>query len=273
VFQFDKVLPDVGSVYPNSWVQYGNFTFGLATSGFKQIINGTEIRHIGANKIDRTFFDDLDSALPKRVIGAVDYLNKRIIWIYPGSGHNDASQNKALIYDITNDRWSEAEEETEWVFNYLSLGYTLDELDNVSSSLDALYASLDSRIWTGGDIALSAFDRSHKLGDFSGTPGTGYVSTPEVNINEQGMAFVSHVEPLVSGSPSSITTTAYCRDKLNDNQLSRGSSASNDEGLCHMRANGKYHRFELAIVGDFNHALGVNVKAKPSGMRGFTGSE
>ena len=43
-----------------------------------------------------------------------------------------------------------------------SYGYTLEELDTVSTSLDALPYSLDSDYWKGGKLYLTYFDANHQ---------------------------------------------------------------------------------------------------------------
>lgn len=273
VFQFDEIQPGVGTPSRNSVVTVGDLTFFLGQDGFYEIINGTTVVPIGANKVDKTIIADIDSANMEMVIGAADPTRRIVVWIYPdqdGAG----IPNKAVIYDWVNKRWTTAEFDSEWIYSGLGAGYTLETLDTLSGSIDALESSLDSREYTGGSLQLSAFETDHKKSVFSGTAMSAMLETPEFQLSAMGeipadkKALLRGVRPMVDGSNTTLTVQLGTRDNQDDN-VSYGSSSSpeSDTNIAHFRSTSRYHRVRVNTSGDFNYAVGCEVTASIKGGR------
>jgi len=271
VFQFDEILPSIGTPARNSIVDVGDSTFFLGQDGFYEIVGGANVIPIGANKVDRTFLADVDPNYIKNVIGAADPTQKIIMWIYPDITGVQIP-NKCIIYDYVNKKWSHGEFNCEWIYNGLGVGYTLETLDDLSADLDLLEASLDSREYTGGALQLAAFNTDHKKSTFSGTALNACVETAEVQVFknqvESRRALVNGVRPLVDGVDTTLTVQVGQRNKQNE-PITYGSVVSPESGtnIAHFRSNARYHRFRVLTSNDFDHALGVEVYAKPTGRR------
>ena len=139
IFQFDKVETSRGCPYPGSVANVGPFVFYLSQDGF-YLFDGNSSRSIGSEKVDRTFFDEFDKANAHRMTVGVDPRNKLIIWSYPTTS---STPNKILVYNYLLERWSSIELEHDSVASFFSPSYTLENVDNVNSSIDALETSLD----------------------------------------------------------------------------------------------------------------------------------
>lgn len=267
VFTFSPAEGVRGTPAPGSICQLGALAYYLGEDGF-YVFDGTTSSPIGANKVDRTFFADLDPAYIERIIGAVDPLNKMVMWAYPGQGNNQGNPNRIIVYNWFTQTWAIANMETEIIFRSLSFGYSLDGLDVISTNLDALPFSLDSRAWTGGSLLLAGFNLSHTLGYFSGAALAPTVDTEEIQPFVGQRSFVRNARPIVDGSvtPSvciGIRTTSESTPTFNS------PTAMNSLGWCPQRTNGQYTtgRLTLPAGSVFDHIQGIELDGDPAGYR------
>ena len=163
-----------------------------------------------------------------------------------------------MIYNWVADRWSDAEISTQLIFPSLSQGYTLDGLDTVSASLDALPASLDSRAWTGGANQLGVFNSANRLGSLTGSNLAATLETAENQIFPGNRALLTEVTPVVNGG--TLSMNVLYRDRLNDAYTTSGSSAQNAQGFCPFLVNARNFRFRVSVAagGSWTHAMGVD---------------
>src|SRR4029077_6014409 len=76
----------------------------LGNDGF-YAFDGSSSSAIGAQKIDRSFFADLDVQYLRNVQGTWDPTRKLILWFYHGAGNNGLF-NRAVVYNWELSRWS-----------------------------------------------------------------------------------------------------------------------------------------------------------------------
>lgn len=146
IFQFDEVVPNRGTPCPGSVVRVGDMIFYLSQEGFEVLQDGSVSRQIGAEKVDRTFFDDFDATYPDRVVGMADPINRRVFWAYPGVGNTGGRPNKVLCYEWTVGRWTYSEQDLETLLVGATSGTNLD-------ALDALIISSRTELVTNGAFA------------------------------------------------------------------------------------------------------------------------
>lgn len=258
-FSVNEILPGVGTQAKNSVVQYGNSVFFLALDGFKALVDGETLEHIGENKVDRWFFDRLDEDNVHRMVGAVDNRNKRVMWIYPGASNVDGMPNEALIFDMASGGWSRGVFDCEWIYRAYGEDYTLDGLDAVSASLDDLPYSLDSTAWVGGAISLSGFYSDHKSGRFDGSALDAVLETKEDRLSGVARTDIERVRPEVDEVGTAVTVTPGHRDEQSESVTWGGVSTAERDGNHCMRVDARYHRFRVNVTGGFERALGVSV--------------
>lgn len=259
VFSFNTILPGIGTQAPNSVIQYGGINFFLSQSGFKAIKGGEQILDIGENKLDRWFLSRFDEANKHRMVGAIDRRNRRLMWIFTGTGNTSGLPNEGVMFDLASGKWSRFEAEIEWVYNSFGVDTTLDGLDSVSTSIDALPVSLDSPEWVGGAINISGFDSTHKSGLFEGAALEATMDTKEERLSEQNRTMITRVRPEVENVGTTTTVAAGTRDNLNDS-VTYGSAASEERDGNHaMRVGNRFIRFRVNVTGGFDKALGVTV--------------
>jgi hypothetical protein len=265
VFQFDAVEGARGTPAPGSIVQVGALAYYLGEDGF-YAFDGTTSLAIGANKVDRTFFADADAGCFHRIAAAADPINKLVAWAYAGAGHSGGLPNRLLIHNWESRRWSLAELETELPLRALTFGYTLDSLDSLSGSLDALGTSLDSRLYTSGRVQFAAFDAAHRLSYFTGGNLAATIETGEL-AGEGQRLFISGIRPLVDGG--TVTASVGYRETPNAAPVFSAPTAPAADGHCPQRISARFARarVEIAAAGSWAHAQGVEARVQREGAR------
>ena len=195
-FNVDETISGAGAIARGACCQLGTDIFTFSQHGFFRIVNGSQAIPIGTDSqlgevVDDFMFTDLDNDYLYRMSCVADPQSGRVFWLYPGAGNNAGQPNRILCYDSKLNRWSRIDQELDIIWTAGGIGYTLEQLDNISSSLDALPASLDSTAWKGdGAINLAAFDSSQRHGFFTGAPMTATFVSPEIEFFEERHAML-----------------------------------------------------------------------------------
>ena len=179
----------------------------LGSDGF-YAFDGVGSNPIGAQKIDRTFFADLDQTHLRDVMGTWDPQRKLILWLYHGTA-NSGLFNRLLIFNWELGRWSLVDltaTPVEWLesTSYSTAGYTLDQLDPFGT-VDQLKFSLDSRVWTSGNPMLGWFDGNHVQNFATGPSLPATIETSEAQLFPDPPARLTGPRPLHDATvPASI---------------------------------------------------------------------
>lgn len=269
-FSFRLVEEDRGVYAKNTVVNIGNFGFYLSEDGFMSF-DGTKSVPIGDKKVDKTFFNEVDQEYLYRVLAAADPINKIYSVAYPGSGNTAGRPNKILWYDWSIDRWSNSDIETEFFFRDLSHGYTLDQLDQFGT-LDTLPASLDSRIWTGGTLLLSAQGTDKKLARFTGSSLGATFETAEANGatlfgKPKERILVNGVRPYIDVPDAKMRVYLKHRDSPGATLSSTSQSEIDADGEAHFTTSSRYQRavISLSASSSWSHASGFDYDAQEDG--------
>lgn len=266
VFDFFPCETLRGTSAPNSIIKRGLLVDYLGEDGF-YTFDGTQSRPIGANKIDKTFYDDLDQNHLDRVYGAADPINRMSFWAYPGQGNSSGTPNRLLVYNWILDRFSIVDQPNgvDMIFRSLTFGFTLDDMPG--GTLDQITFPLDSRAWVGGSVILSGFDANHKLGYFNGQTLSPTIETSEQSLFDPMLSHITDTRPLVDGGNPSVKVAV--RNRLVDMPSYNDGNTMNEMGTCPQLANGRYVRAKsvLAAGDSWQHFQGVQVYASPNGMQ------
>lgn len=168
VFQIDRIAQDRGIFAPLSDVNGGDRVFYIGSDGVNMILPGGVPQPIGVGRVDETFFADVDSSNLQLCIGASDPKARKAYWAYKSVSGASGAFDKIIGYDWAFDKFFVISFSGEYIFSLAQPGITLESLDSISSSIDALTGSLDD-ISTAAFPKIAAFDTSHKVGFFSGS--------------------------------------------------------------------------------------------------------
>ncbi len=260
IFQFDNISRNLGCFEPNSIVQYQGITYFLGDDGF-YACDGTQIIPIGAEKVDRYFFADVDESYLYKMSATVDPIKNLIIWAYPSAGGND-SVDSLLIYNYELKKWSHGTTTASFVAQSATPAYTLEALD-AFGTLDTLGSSLDSRIWTGGKSQFVGGSGA-KIVTFSGANVTGTITSGDLEV-PGNISTINMSRPLVDGGSAAV---AYAtRNLLSSAVTFSAYTAADSEGRAAFRTTGRYHRVSIQPSGTWTNAIGIDVDMVGAGTR------
>ena len=263
IFQCDKVETPRGCQYPGSVANVGHTVFYLSNDGF-YAFDGQQSTPIGAEKVNRWFFDEFDAQNSERLSCAVDPKNQVVMWSFVSNNATAVEPDKVLIYNYALQRWSYGEFETEFLAPYFTAGYTVETLDNIASSIEDLPASLDSDLYKGGGYIFGG-SKDKKLHSFTGTAIAATVETAEFALGQNRHAVINRVIPLTQGGTVSVQVGT--RNRQTDAQVFGTAAALNQQGFCPTRTQGRFHTIRCNLSGQWKFAQGVDVDGKVLGER------
>ena len=257
IFQFDNISRGTGCFEENSIAQYQGVTFFLSDDGF-YMCDGQLVKPIGAEKVDRWFFDNLDLANVSSMSAAVDPIRKLVVWNFPIGG----SKRKLLVYNFKTSRWTSADAVVDYISDASTGAVTLEELDSITTNLDSLGQSLDSYFFVGGQHFLGGV-KEDDVYSFTGLPRAGELITGDIEV---GQSVVTLARPQVDGG--SATVAVASRGRLDATLSWSADVAATDENRVSLRSSGKYHRLKIKPTGDnWKNAVAVDVDINPQGGR------
>ncbi len=261
IFQFGKIADSIGATIAGSIASHRDLIFFVDRSGFYMIAGGYQVTPIGEQRVNRYFWSDVDQGYLQRVSAAIDPVSGLYVISYPGAGNSGGNPNKSLVYAFNLDRWARGVPgDLDMVFSAATqTGFTLEQLDTVSASIDALPFSLDSAVGTGiARRLVGGFDTSHKLGFFNGPSLAATVDSMEANLAPGFLARVRSARPLVDGgSPSMALGT---RNRQFDTVSFGTAVAANAVGACPFNVAARYHRGRISLPAgqSWTHVMGID---------------
>jgi hypothetical protein len=244
IFQIERIAQDQGLFAPYSIVRAGVYIFFHSAQGFFKIAPGGLPEPIGREKVDRSFFTDLDKTDLKLFIGVSDPRATRVFWAYKSTSGTTGAYDKIIGYDYVLDRWFQIDMSGEYLLGLSQPGLTLESLDALSSSIDALAASLDSFAVATHPL-IAQFSNAHRMGFFSGANLEATLESAEQGTDDDRI-FVNGFRP-ITDAPSFYGSCSY-RETQQDTPTSTVEIARNSRtGRCDMRRSTRYSRFKVRI--------------------------
>src|SRR5512139_2294730 len=143
VFGIERIAQDDGLYAPYSIIPASDRVFYLSNEGFKMVAPGAYPVPIGKERVDRTFFDDVDTNSLGLVVGVHDPTHTRVYWAYKSINGTTGQFDKILCYDWGVDNWSVLTISGEYISSSQRPGVTLEGVDTAyGSNIDTL--TLDS---------------------------------------------------------------------------------------------------------------------------------
>lgn len=267
-FSFQKIHDKRGAKSYNSIGSRGELSFYADEGGFFQIASTGEVVPIGFEKIDRTVFSRMNANNLADMFCAIDPFYNRVYWAmdYNGSG----MLNELLVYDWGLQKWSVITIAASAIMPIYTSGYTLEGLDAITTIIEKLPFSLDSKVWQGGAPILGAFSIDYRLGSFSGPAMEAVVSSQEVGATN---GCVNRIESVIAQIDTDQATLAIgARMRRNPQEPVKWSNEkqpSYNTGRYHGRCRARFHKFRLCVpAGErWTHITGFDVEFTKAGIR------
>ena len=258
IFQFDNISRNKGCMVAGSIAQYQGITFFLSDDGF-YMCDGQNVIPIGAEKVDRFFLNDASETDYKTMSAAIDPVRKLVIWNYKSVDAN----RKLMIYNFQTKKWTYGDAGTDYLGEASSGALTLEDLDSVSGSIDALTTSLDSLLFIGGKYFLGG-TYGNKVYSFTGISQTGNISTADIDIGSNSV--VTLARPIVDNGSANVSIAS--RKLLSQSVTYGTATAADSDNRVSLRSSGRYHRLNVIPTGsDWKTAVGIDIDVVPQGVR------
>src|SRR5262245_41047933 len=265
IFNIERITEDKGLMAPYSLIRAGDKIFFLSPQGFQGMLSTGAPEAIGKERFDRTFFADYDSGAIHLIIGTADPTETRIYWAYKSNSGTIGQFDKVLCYDYALNRASIIAMHGEYLASLARPGLTLENLDSISGSLDALTFSIDD-VSTAALSKLSAVNPAHKLGFFTGGNLEATLDTSEQSLNGRRMR-VKGIRP--------VTDAATCYGAVGARETLQGTvsysteQAVNPKCLCPANVSTRLARGRLRIPAAtaWTFATGIEPDFAPEGRR------
>ena len=258
IFQFDNISRNKGCIAAGSIAQTQGISFFLSDDGF-YMCDGQQVLPIGAEKVDRWFFLNADEGAFDSMSAAVDPVRKLIIWNF----RTIFAKRQLIIYNFKTQKWTYGDAGADYISDASTAAVSLENLDSISSSIDALPVSLDSILYMGGKYFLGGTSGAYVV-TYNGQPATGQLITGDLNAG--GRSVVTLARPQVDNG--SATVSVASRTLLSDQPSFTTAVAADYENRVSLRSNGYYHRFKVVPTGDnWTTAVGMDIDLFGQGGR------
>jgi len=243
IFQIDRISQDKGLFAPYSIIRAGEKIFFYANQGFHKIEPGGAPEQIGRERVDRTFLTNLDRGSLQLLIGAADPRSSKVYWAYKSTAGTFGLFDKILGYDFVLDRFFTLSVTGEYLVGISQTGLTLEALDAISSSIDAMTLSLDSYA-TSVQPQIASFNSSHTLGFFAGSNLEATIVTAEQGTDGQRL-MVKGFRPICDAA--TLYGSISYRDSVNATSTDGTEVGLSRLNRCDMRRDTRYVRFKVRI--------------------------
>jgi hypothetical protein len=153
VFNILRISTQDGIFGQYSSVTAGDKIFFCSPQGFKKIESGGYPTPIGKERIDRTFFADVDSSALQLFLAATDPTSTRVYWMYKSQSGSIGLADKILVYDWALDQWTIIIGQALEFLMYLTKpGLTLEGLDAIAPGIITITAAANNG---SGNIRLT----------------------------------------------------------------------------------------------------------------------
>jgi len=267
VFQIERVAQDKGIFAPLSLVRGGDRLFFAGNDGFQLIAPAAYPAFIGKEKVDRTFFADVDGGNLQLALGAYEPKSTRVYFAYKSQAGSAGLFDKVFVHDFALQKWSSITGISgEYILPLARPGLTLEGLDSISGSIDALTFSLDDVV-TSPVSYLAIFDSSHRLNFLSGANLEATLDTAEHEIDGGRRARVKGFRP------DTDAATAYgsigARETIQASPSYSSEQLVNGKGLCPANVSTRLARGRLRIPAGttWSFATGIEPQFAQEGKR------
>lgn len=256
-FQFDNISRGVGCAANGSIAQYKQVSFFLGDNGF-YMCDGQTVTPIGAEKVDRWFWENVDIQDLDNMSAQVDPERKLVIWNFK----NVFAGYYQLMYQWELNRWSYSNIAISSIGGALTAGVTLEQLDSYGT-VDSIEVSFDARQWAGGKFFVAGTFGSNVV-SLEGPSLTGNLVTGDLQLDNAN-SVVTLARPIIDGGSATVSVASR---KLLSAEVTFGTGVTADsENRVPLRSAGRYHRIKVVPSGTWVTAVGVDVELAEQGVR------
>lgn len=251
-----------GTIAANSIAQIGPGQFVyLSEDGF---FSGVAGQPIGAERVDRWFFENVDRAFLADVKAVADPYEKIVWWQFV-----QATGAKLLLgYDWQLDRWCYSDQDVSQMVALTTPALSWDALDSLYATIDDVTEPFDSRLFAGGSPTFAAFTTDNKLAYFTGANKAATLETADVELVPGYRAWVNGGRVQTDCTDF---TVEIAKADFHGGDFTYKSAVlpSTRSGHLPFRASGRLHRFRMNVTAgaDWSNVSGINAMYVSEGQQ------
>lgn len=264
VWQWNIASSDVGVVGQEAVCSIGgSIHFVVAEDGF-WLFDGVRPTPLGVGKVRRWFLDN--SSVTYRYLTKCIYdKQSNLVRVYYPSTSSSGACDRCLVFHVATQEWGVEEATCETPLSYIAPGMTIDGLDSIAATIDALpNIPFDSQYWMAGGQTPSYFNASHQLVSLNGPCGSSTFTMCDVG-DDDTVSMIERVRVRYTARPISAQASGFFKFNEGD-PLQAGPTNAINDGKFDLRQSGRFHRVRVDMTGDWK-ATGYDVRAIPAGMR------
>jgi hypothetical protein len=246
-------------------IRVGGVTYFPSEDGF-MATDGMQTVPIGNEMVDKFFIEQFD-ANSQPVLSCTYFPPwKCVLWLFQGVGAVNETPNTVLMFNVQSSRWAYASVGAEWLVSVLPFA---GSLDSDSTSLDSgTYSaiSLDSVVGATRRIP-GAFDTSHGLSTFTGTPSTSFFETNEFEPDPGNVGTILSIRPVYDKVSSSFFAGLTTRMRMSDDKVTGPTMGEDVTGKMSLRSSGRYVSAYFSAFGEYKNFAGFDVNVVTRGAR------
>lgn len=265
VFGIQRISQDDGLFAPYSLINAGDRILFCSPQGFKMLVPGGYPTPIGKERVDTTFFADLDAANLQLFVGASDPRSTRAFWAYKSKNGTTGSFDKLLCYDWALDKFAPVMMSGEYIASLSQPGITLEGVDAAyGSNIDTLTLSSLDDISNAALSKISAISSAHKLGFFTGSALEATLETPEQGADGRRI-YVNGFRPVTDAA--TVYGSVSSREMTSATAVYSTETLKNAIGVCDAQVSTRYARGKVRIPAaqTWTFAAGVEADVKLEG--------
>jgi hypothetical protein len=265
IFQITKMTQGLGLYAPYSLVQSSGSIYFYSGKGFHVISPGGQPTPIGQQRVDTTFLTDLDISNLQLFMAVADPRSPRIFFAYKSTSGLTGQFDKLLGYDTLLDRFFPIASNGQFLLGLSQSGITLESLDAISGSIDAMTLSLDAYP-TAVQPQLAQFSGNGTLGFFSGPNLEGKIQTAEQGTDFERLDIRGFM-PITDAS--TVKGSILYRDTQQAMAVQGVQVGLSRIGRCDMTRDARYARFQIDIpaASTWTYAAGVIPDVNPGAQQ------
>lgn len=261
IFQFDEIAPGRGTLAPKSVVRIGQDVFFYDPAGFYRMdLRSLKFTPIGQDKVDQWFTNSVPTSSVVDLQASVDAKRKFVAWSFS----NDSSavhNNHILIYQYELRRWALLVIDHDSISLLPSPSASLDDLGTLlPGGIDDDSISVDSDLYSSGELEFGVFGSNHKGGTLTGDPLPAKFTTAEIGVTMNNFIFTNLQRPYITrGDDTTGSLTVNHRDDLFDPRIGTPPAAITPRGRTEATIRSRYQQYCLSVNGGFEKVFGLEV--------------
>lgn len=253
-FSLQKVADGRGAVSARSCVSFDGMVFYLSTDDFWRFDLSHGPVPIGADQIARTFLAAVDQSNFNLVQGAIDPLNKVVMWRYKRAIDSSLTVSEVCIgYEWNLGKWFTITDQTSHLTRLATVAVSYDL---ATGTYDSQTLSYDDLFWQGSAPLFGALDELYKFGVWTGPSLAVTLTTGVINNGNSGkLLWATPITDAVAP-----TLDHGVKDLLSAAIAWEGATAQTEGGRVPFEGRGMNDQYRLLIpYGDaWTYAKGID---------------